>query len=424
MSRDDNSLTADMVIVGAGLSGLMAAWRCLDIHKDLTVCLVDQADEIGGDHTWSFNRSDILPHMQDWLDPFIAYSWPKYDVAFPKRVRTLSIEYCSGNSASLLRAVQPHIDSGRLKLHLGVSAERLSATELHLTSGEVLTAKAVCDARGHQPNDNVILGRQKFVGHVIETAQPHGLIHPVIMDATVTQLDGYRFVYCLPFTPTQMLVEDTYYTDDAELDDRVVSSRINEYIHSKGWSDYKIIRKERGVLPITLAVDRGFGTDVSTEEEGPVLLGMRGGYYHAVTGYSLPEAVKSANVLCDMIEQHGPDFGPAMRHEMAYHRVDHYHEETFLRFLNRMLFRAAEPTQRYKVLQRFYCLSEDLIARFYRNRLTKADKIRILAGKPPVPIRKALANLSESAFLTREAGKDMGKDMGKKTGQKTDKDNA
>ena len=178
-----------------------------------------------------------------------------------------------------------------------------------------------------------------------------------------------------------------------------------DYINAKGWGDHELLRQEKGVLPITLAVDAAYGENVTEGEDKPVQLGMTGGYYHAVTGYSLPEAVKSAEVVSDMISKNKPDFGNAVLHEMIYHKADHYYEENFMRLLNRMLFRAAEPEKRYKVLERFYGLNEGLVERFYRNRLTKKDKLRILAGKPPVPVTKALYNLSEKAFIKRERAK-------------------
>ena len=58
--------------------------------------------------------------------------------------------------------------------------------------------------------------------------------------------------------------------------------------------------------------------------------------------------------------------------------------------INRMMFQAAAPDARYRVLERFYRLPQPLIERFYANRLTVADQLRILAGKPPVPIGRAL----------------------------------
>jgi len=63
--------------------------------------------------------------------------------------------------------------------------------------------------------------------------------------------------------------------------------------------------------------------------------------------------------------------------------------------LNRMLFRAARPDQRYRVLERFYRLPQPLIERFYAGETTLADKARILSGKPPVPIGAALTCLVE-----------------------------
>jgi lycopene beta-cyclase len=58
--------------------------------------------------------------------------------------------------------------------------------------------------------------------------------------------------------------------------------------------------------------------------------------------------------------------------------------------LDAMLFRAAIPRQRYRVLERFYRLSPGLIERFYAGQSTLADKVRILSGKPPVPLWRAV----------------------------------
>lgn len=395
--------TPDIIIIGGGLSGLMAAWRTLDVNPDITALILEASGDFAGDHTWSFNESDIAPHLRDWLAPFVAFNWGAYDVKFPKRNRTLDIKYCTGNSDSLRACVAPLIKSGRLKIRTGASVKSAGASHIELEDGECLTATCVLDASGFTPNPKKYLGYQKFVGRVIKTNAPHGLERPIIMDATVDQLDGYRFVYCLPFTNTEILVEDTYYADDAGLSENEVSARLDDYIRAHGWEDHVLLRQEKGVLPITLAVDAAYSSNVSEENDAPVQLGMVGGYYHAVTGYSLPEAVKSAEVIAQTIAKNSPNFAGPLLHEMIYHKVDHYREEKFLRLLNRMLFGAAKPEKRYKVLERFYGLSEGLVSRFYRNRLTKFDKLRLLIGKPPVPIHKAVANLNEAAFISRQS---------------------
>jgi lycopene beta-cyclase len=47
------------------------------------------------------------------------------------------------------------------------------------------------------------------------------------------------------------------------------------------------------------------------------------------------------------------------------------------------------------VLQRFYRLRSALIGRFYAGQSTLSDKLRILSGKPPVPLGRALKVLKE-----------------------------
>ena len=393
--------TPDMIIVGAGLSGLLTAWRCLDVNPDLRVEIIEASDRIAGDHTWSFNLTDVAENLRDWIEPFIAYRWDSYDVKFPKRKRTLDIPYCTGNSDTLRACVQPHIESGRLKVRLNTVVEKLEPDYVILKGGEKLTANCVLDARGFEPNEDVFLGYQKFVGHVIKTQKPHGVKRPIIMDATVEQLGGYRFVYCLPYSDTELLVEDTYYTDGPELRSQEVDARIGEYIRENITVDaYETVRREKGVLPITLAAK----TDAYKDRV--LRIGIAGGYYHAVTGYSFPDALKVAHALVqefyvdvEFEDLWNPNGNP------DYLRRSKWHNERFLRLLNRMLFRAAKPTERYSVLQRFYGLNQGLIERFYAGTLTWRDKVRILIGKPPVPVHKALYNFSERAFIKRERSK-------------------
>jgi lycopene beta-cyclase len=69
----------------------------------------------------------------------------------------------------------------------------------------------------------------------------------------------------------------------------------------------------------------------------------------------------------------------------------------FYRQLNTLLFRAAEPAERYKVLERFYTLDQSLIARFYAGQSSMLDRVRILSGKPPVPVGRAVSALKQRA---------------------------
>ena len=73
-----------------------------------------------------------------------------------------------------------------------------------------------------------------------------------------------------------------------------------------------------------------------------------------------------------------------------------------------MLFAAAPPGARWRVLERFYRLPEPLVERFYAGRSTLADRARLLIGRPPVPLGAALASLSGGGRPLADLGLEQG----------------
>jgi lycopene beta-cyclase len=118
--------------------------------------------------------------------------------------------------------------------------------------------------------------------------------------------------------------------------------------------------------------------------------GARGGFFHPLTSYSLPDAVRFAVWLATEAPL-DERLGPATRARAKAH----WNRGGYYRLLTAMLYKAAEPSQRYKVLERFYRLRSALIGRFYAGQSTLPDKLSILSGKPPVPLGRALKVLKE-----------------------------
>ena len=403
IDKDTNKVK--LVVAGAGLSGLMLAWKCLSSNSQVSVTIIDSKSVIGGDHTWSFNISDVNPSLHKWLNPFIEYTWEKYDVKFNGSSRRLNIPYCSGNSNSLRACVEPFIKSGRLKLILDTKVIKMTRSEVFICNGKKITGDYIFDARGFTFDKSIKLGFQKFYGITIETKKPHGLKYPIIMDATVPQYDGYRFIYCLPFSQNKILIEDTYYSDGNNFHEGEYNKRINEYIETKNWIEHKVIRVEKGILPIALSVDIKLIEKLETKYNEPIKIGMRGNFYHPVTGYSLPEAVRLADKVSAFINETNKNNSLEISSKIRKYKLHTYKRDKFFRLLNRLLFRAAVSSKRHFVLERFYTLSENLIKRFYSGNIYKKDMLRILIGKPPVPVHKALYYFSERAFMAREHSK-------------------
>jgi lycopene beta-cyclase len=205
------------------------------------------------------------------------------------------------------------------------------------------------------------------------------------MDATVEQIDGYRFVYCLPFGEKRMFVEDTYYSDTPDIDRAALTGRIDAYAALKGWKVRKVAREEAGALPVAIGGDfdafwRAGGAKIAKA-------GLRAGLFHPTTGYSLPDAIRLAVAVART-----SDLSSAALHDLTHGMAKRtWNSRGFYRMLDAMLFRAAEPEERYRILERFYRLNPALIGRFYAASSTMMDKARILTGKPPVPISRAIA---------------------------------
>jgi lycopene beta-cyclase len=386
----------DIAIAGGGLAGGLIARALRARRPDLRVVLIEAGETAGGDHLWSCFAGDVLPADRWLIEPLIAYGWAGHDVRFPGLRRSLPSPYASLTSARLDAALKDALPPG--DLWLGTHVAALAPDAVTLADGQVLRARAVIDARGHGDMRALELGWQKFVGLHWHCTVPHGLSRPIIMDATVDQEEGYRFVYVLPFSATELFIEDTYYADGPALDVERLQKRIAIHAGRQGWSGAPGPRVETGVLPVCMggSLKRLW----AAESPGVAKAGLRGGFFHAMTGYALPDAVRVALAVSEMADLDGAALHDRL-HALAR---THWRGQAFYRMLATMLFRAAAPAQRWQVLARFYRLDPALIERFYAGRSTLFDKLRILTGKPPVPIRSAIEALGRArgaqAFVT------------------------
>lgn len=386
------SARPDVVLVGGGLANSLIAWRLKHARPELNLLVLEQGPALGGRHTWSFFDSDVEAPVAAWLDPLVVHRWPGYTVAFPKRRRRLGIAYASVTAERLHAVIAPVLGDS---VRYGVSVSHVGSDHVALSDGEIITARLIIDGRGPAPAPDLILGWQKFVGLEVRTAEPHGLVEPIIMDATVDQLDGYRFVYVLPFSPDRLHVEDTYYSTGSGLDRTSVRARVLAYAAERGWTVASVESEEDGVLPIAMA---GNIDDFWSSAGGAPRSGLRAALFHPTTGYSLPDAARLADRIAGMDELSSA----AVRAEIESLSKSLWRERAFFRLLNRMLFGAARPSERYLVLQRFYGLPEGLIRRFYRGRMSLADQARLLIGEPPVPVLPAIRCLPERGFVVKE----------------------
>ncbi len=385
-----SKISCDVAIAGGGLAGGLIALALAQKRPDLDVRLIEAAPTFGGNHLWSFFDSDIAVADRWLIEPLICHSWQGYDIRFPAHARTVDAKYNSIESEQLDLIVREAL--GEDKIIIG-RVRDVQASQAVLSDGRTVSARHVIDARGPGETDTLEVGWQKFVGQSLKVPGGHGLTRPIVMDASVEQIDGYRFVYCLPFDGETVFVEDTYYSDTPDLDADAVRARIADYAKAKGWQVAPSnAREEQGVLPVVIGGN--FDAYWASTGDGIAKAGLRSGMFHATTGYSLPDAVRLAVQMPSLVDL-SPDAFAAQSRKLAKR---HWRSRRFYRMLDAMLFYGSAPVRRYKVLERFYRLSPGLIARFYAGQSTAFDKVRILSGKPPIPIGRAAGILIRQAF--------------------------
>ena len=373
---------SDVLLAGGGLVNSLIALAIKRTRPELSVILLEREPERPDAHTWCVFESDLAPHAWAALEPYFANVWPGYDVAFPRHGRRLSGRYARLTSAGLAEAVEAALGDGvrrdRAVVDVGPDAVRCA-------DGEIYRARLGIDGRGARPSPNLQVAYQKFIGLELVLKRPHGLTAPVVMDATVRQEDGYRFLYVLPLAPDVLLVEDTRYSDHPALDRPALETAVLRYARARGWMVAQVRRREAGVLPVALSGDiEAFWNEAPRDTPQ---VGMRGAFFHPTTGYSTPDAAAVADLVAAYAEASSAEVAAVLRAQSQAL----WRERSFYRLLNRMLFHAAAPEARYRVFERFYTLPEPLIRRFYAGRTTLADKARILSGRPPVPLVRAVA---------------------------------
>lgn len=396
-------MNADVIIAGGGLSGGLLALRLALAHPNLRILLLERQNTLGGNHTWGFQTAG---ENDPWLTPVMTKSWESFDVRFPKTDKTIPLRH------SVIRSADFH--SGLIgilgdSVRLGCSVKAVSDNEVETSTGQFLRAPLVVDATGihrEQIQKNRFFdapcGWMKYIGFDLKLNKPHGLKLPVLMDARVPQMDGFRYFSITPINDLNLFVQECYLSSNPDLNFERISRSILAYGERNGWSVHSfsnpVVRKEQAAIPLPLQT---FPADqihqgskrVSIEGEdfvdrSPLQISAAQGWYHSALGQAVSDATRVAEFIATRPHlRTGP-----VRAELRHFRKDWVDQQRFYRTFNRLVFQAVEPSLRHIAFDRLMGLKEDIIGRFQSGTSTKTDAVKILGLKPPVRSGKIYKN--------------------------------
>ncbi len=382
-----NTLDVDVALVGGGLQNGLIALALAARQPAVSVALIERDPVLGGNHTWCFHAGDVPESIRDIVDSITLYRWSGYDVRFPNLTRTLDESYAGTTSQALADGVVGAFSNhSNAHLLIGRQAQVVAADHVILADGLRVNATLVIDARGPEAYaDPSGCGYQKFVGLKLRLATPHQLERPLLMDATVAQVGGFRFFYILPLASDYVLVEDTTFARDPSLDVDQLKAGCLTYADNAGLDVAEVIGSEQGALPMPWAGQHEVPT-------APLRAGYQGGWFHPATGYSFPVAAR----LAGFIANHRPEL--VMGSDLGVLWTEQMRQVRFCHRLNKMLFAWFYEGDEWNVFERFYRLPIGLIRRFYALETTVFDRTRLVVGRPPkgFSIRARLSSRSRS----------------------------
>lgn len=396
-------MNADVIIAGGGLSGGLLALRLALAHPDLRILLLERQASLGGNHTWGFQTpGDTEP----WLTSVMTKSWDSFEVRFPKTDRAVPLRHSVIRSADFHKGIVKHLGDG---VRLGCEVRKISDTEVETVAGQFLRAPLVVDATGiHQDQIqknrffDAPCGWMKYVGFDLKLSKPHGLTLPVLMDARVPQMDGFRYFSITPIDDLNLFVQECYLSSNPDLNFERIYRSIFSYGERNGWviqsAAQPLIHKEQVAIPLplqTFPADQLRQGSKKLPIEGedfidrtPLQISAAQGWYHSTSGQAVSDAMRVAEFIASRPRlRTGP-----VRAELRHFRKDWVEQQRFYRTFNRLVFQAVEPSLRHVAFDRLMGLKEDVIGRFQAGTSTKADAAKILGVKPQVRTGKIYKN--------------------------------
>ena len=369
----------DFIIAGMGCAGLSLAVQLsrAGLTKNKRILLVDREHKDTNNRTWCFWETEA-----GFFEDIVYHSWDK--------------AWFHSSKFSTLLELAPY----RYKMIRGIDfyafcmkqiAEDPSFEILHtdVTSVGTVNGEAVCETTNGRYTAPVIFNSiifkkpvikqgeyfllQHFKGWVIRTHEPaFDPLQATLMDFRPHQQHGTTFVYVMPFSTSEALIEYTLFTSSVleESDYREgLSNYIDETLKIKNWV---IEEEEYGVIPMT-----NFRFN---RREGSVMnIGTAGGMTKASSGYTFRFIQKDCAAIVESIQRSGSPFNTSWNPGRF-----HWYDSVLLNILSKGVIKGDSI-----FTDLFQQNEPEKILKFLDNETSIAEEIRILWSLPQWPFMKA-----------------------------------
>ncbi|WP_245967119.1 lycopene cyclase family protein [Ulvibacterium marinum] len=377
----NDSTPYDYIIIGAGAAGLMLAEAMGKdtFFQDKSILLLDKDAKKTNDRTWCFwekgaGRFDDIVH-KTWTH--IYFAGQQFSQKFP----------IAPYSYKMLRGIDfytTYLNRISSCSNITFRQEKVSIIKEDSSTVTVVTEKS--EYKGKQVFNSIFdyqmtagqkkypVLQQHFLGWFVKTARPiFDIDQATYMDFSVPQKGNTRFMYVLPFSKTEALVEYTLFSEDLLSEDEYEVA-IEHYLEQKLKStDFEITETEKGSIPMT-CYDFSEHNTLKT-----YYIGTAGGWAKPSTGYTFMSTSKKIPILVEFLKTGKPLIDLSFKNRFWYYDLlflDVLKKNNAIGFeVFEALFKNRTPQQVFKFLDEETNFWEDL---------------GNIWGSPKIPFTKAL----------------------------------
>ncbi len=373
-------MTYDYIIIGAGAAGLLLtdALGKDDFFSGKSILLLDKDAKQTNDRTWCFwekgvGEFDALLHKK-WDAIYFAGKTYKEQLSIApysyKMIRGLDFyshylaKIAQYPNITFIQETVTNITEIDAFVEVKTEKQQYTCTKVF---NSIYSPKEVLSQQKHP------VLQQHFLGWFVKTKSPvFNATQATFMDFSIPQKGNTRFMYVLPISNTEALIEYTLFSEKL-LPKTEYETAIKDYLKKLGCTDYEIIEKEKGSIPMTCYNFSGKNTN------NIIYIGTVGGWSKPSTGYTFMPTVKKTKDLVQHLKKEKPLVSFAKKSRFWFYDLllldILYKDNSKGELIFESLFKNRKPQAIFRFLDEDTNLWED---------------VKIILGCPKIPFIKAL----------------------------------
>ncbi len=371
----------DYIIIGAGAAGLLLADALGkdDYFASKSILVLDKDDKSKNDRTWCFwelgeGRFDNLTHK----------TWDSIYVGGKRLQKSTSI---APYTYKLLRGIDFYNHYiPMVRIHPNITWAQEEVLDIEELEKEVLVTTSTQKYSGQTVFSSLYdafiplkqkefpVLQQHFVGWKIKTEQSvFNLDEVTFMDFSVPQKGNTRFMYVLPTSENEALVEYTLFSEHL-LEKSEYEEAIKTYISEKyGDTNYTIEETEFGSIPMTCYPFHENHTNRVFH------IGLAGGWAKPSTGYTFYNTSQQVPKLVEYLKTGKP--------------LSQFHQKSRFTFYDMLLLDILYENNHlgHEIFESMFKRRKaSLILKFLENETNLWEEFKIVTAPKPMPFIKAL----------------------------------